>query len=233
LEASSVATHLLGWLEANATKEKVLTEVLMKDLLQCLTDQVTDFQKRKEPPGWPRSPQALSAQLKRYAPALRREGWDITYHPHSKKGRCVSFVKQSKTGDEVGDEVGDELHHPQKFVTTSSLTNSRQDRVFDEGDEGDELFCSLYIQKKREERRKREEEKRQNEAKKRKKNAKYGGERGGSSEAPKSSSPSSLRHHRAIVSQNGLHSPAMREPGDEEDDGGTMMDEHESDEVPF
>jgi hypothetical protein len=189
LEASLVATHLLAWLAAPDNKEKLL----MKELLQMLTDAATAFGQKKEPPGWPKSGQALRAHLKRYAPALRREGWTLVDHPKGERGRTVSFVK--------ADEVADEVCQTQKFVRSSSSHKSLNGTKFADPDEDDELSLPLYIQKKREEKKREEGDKGGKEAK-REGEEERGGEKGeASSKHAQSSSGSSVRHNETETTQ--------------------------------
>lgn len=71
LESSMVAQAVLAYMDFTGT-----LELTPKELLKKLNMNAEDGRKV---PGWPASPQALSTQLRRVAPALRRLGLEVSF----------------------------------------------------------------------------------------------------------------------------------------------------------
>ena len=73
LEASSVAAALQAFIKEGIEWEGTATELLVKIENVRYTDAIT-----RNRPGWPKSARALSNQLRRIAPTLRRIGVEVT-----------------------------------------------------------------------------------------------------------------------------------------------------------
>jgi hypothetical protein len=82
LEASLIAQPLVELLEQNGEWEGPSGE-----LLRALEDRASEQVRRRK--GWPKSPGALSGQLKRLAPNLRKLGWNADRDRTSKKRSWV------------------------------------------------------------------------------------------------------------------------------------------------
>jgi hypothetical protein len=99
LEASLIAQPLLELLEREGRWEGSSAQ-LLKALEDHLGDQV------RRPRGWPKGPRALSGQLKRLAPNLRKLGWDADRDRSSKNRSWIICRRDDGSGSQPSQQAG-------------------------------------------------------------------------------------------------------------------------------
>jgi hypothetical protein len=84
----------------------------------------------RAPRGWPESPRAMSAAIRRLAPYLRRVGIDVaTYRePGSGSRRLVRLDHRAADGDETGDTSSRPSHPSQEADIRADIGDGRADR---------------------------------------------------------------------------------------------------------
>jgi hypothetical protein len=111
LEASPVASALLAYLgeyESIGAKDSygnAIDGLSAEAILLSLTDQHTEYGRKRPVQGWPDNGMKLGWILKRIAPAMRKRGWEIT-QVRRKDGRKWR-VEHVQAGDALGDALGD------------------------------------------------------------------------------------------------------------------------------
>jgi len=101
LEASVVAQAILAFLEDCGEWEGQAGGLLkaLNGRLEAAGEQP------KGKHGWPQTPRKLTANLKELAPNLRREGIEISWGGHTRKGSSITL------GRKVGDQPSQPSHH--------------------------------------------------------------------------------------------------------------------------
>jgi hypothetical protein len=97
LEASLIAHPLLEIIEQQGQWEGSSAE-----LLKALEDRVTEHVRQAK--SWPKGPRALSGQLKRLAPNLRKLGWDTDRDRNSKKRSWIISRRDDGSGSQPSSE---------------------------------------------------------------------------------------------------------------------------------
>jgi len=97
LEASMIAHPLLEILEQQGR-----WEASSEELLKALEDRVTEQVRRAK--AWPKGPRALSGQLKRLAPNLRKLGWDADRDRSSKRRFWIISRRDDGRGSQPSSE---------------------------------------------------------------------------------------------------------------------------------
>jgi len=97
IEASLIAHPLLEILEQQGRWEGSSAE-----LLRALEDHVTEQVRCSK--AWPKGPRALSGQLKRLAPNLRKLGWDTDRDRNSKKRSWIISRRDDGSGSQPSSE---------------------------------------------------------------------------------------------------------------------------------
>lgn len=113
------------------------------ELLATLALQATDEERRDK--RWPKSPQGLTAILKRLAPALRKRGVNV------ERGRAVNRARSRTVTLRVADELGstEERVRPQG-ASSSAEKSLHPARSADKADELDELRPSSSVEEQEE-----------------------------------------------------------------------------------
>jgi len=119
-----------------------MTQMSYGEALQALNTAATAGGEKPLPKPWPRTPRGLAGDLRRLAPALRTQGWTVTFHPHGREGSGVTIHPPGSPPQPPCDDSRDNCDGAQN---QPSQDNTNKINMCDDGDDCDDYLRAGYF----------------------------------------------------------------------------------------